>query len=362
MKERILVLIVDRDADVEEALGVKTPIYGEARVLDVGVKFAIEKPEDSDANVIFAGVNLYRKLRSEGEDVEVAIVSGDKLDPVKADLKIRRELEELKKLINFTSIILVSDGAEDEAVIPVVQSVAPVSSVKRIIVEQWRGVEETYILIGRYIKKALLEPRFSRMFLGIPGFIILSLAILKLTGYLSYASVIAGLIIGAAMVVRGFNLEEKIMEYWTASPIMFIASAISAITLAVAISLFTYTLKTEGATITTLGAAISGSTPFFGLSIFSLLLGKSIVKLIERNSRVWHDIIGMAATVIAIIAFNRLGEALSTMPASTRVVGLEKALVESGFAEILLIGMGVAGALTVAMSFLEKKHHVGRED
>jgi len=357
LKEKILILIVDRDADIEEATGLRTPVYGEENVLRAGEVFAIEKPEDSDVNVIFGGLNLYRKLKGEGHNVEIAIVSGDKSDPVKADLKIKKELDELKKKIGFNAVIIVSDGAEDEAVIPIVQGVAPVVSVRRIIVEQWRGVEETYILIGRYIKKALVEPRFSRLFLGVPGLIVLFLAILKITGYLNYAAAIAGLVIGAAMVIRGFNLEEKLHEYWASSPIMFISSTVSTILLTTALALFFYTIKNQGTTLSSLGSAISGSTPFFGMSVFSILVGKSVVKLIERNLKVWHDIVGMVVTIVTVIAFERLGEALYLMPVEAGATGLEQALLESGFVEILLIGMGIAGALTVIAGILERKYH-----
>ncbi len=353
-KEKILVLIVDRDNDIEEATDFKTPIYGKDEVIKTALEFARRKPEDSDVNVIFGGLQLYEKLLEEGKNVEIAIVSGDAYDSVKADMKIREELLQLKKKLKVTSIIMVSDGAEDEAILPVLQSILPVVSVKRIVVEQWRGVEETYILIGRYIKKALFEPRFSKLFLGVPGLIILSLVALKIAGYLQYATIIAGLLLGSAMIIRGFNLEEKLYEYWVSSPIMFIASTLSSISLIIGVGLFLYSLKT-GLTIQNMGDAITSATPFVGMSAFSVLVGKSIIKLLSRDVKVWRDIVGMVMTIIAMIAFSDLGDALMKYTPEQGTAGIRIAFFESGFVQILLAGIGITGVLTLVASVLEKK-------
>jgi putative membrane protein len=353
-KDKTLILIVDRDDDIGQATGLETPIYGRDKILEAALEFGRKKPEDSDLNVIFAGIKLYDKLREEGNDVEIAIVGGHPYDSVKADMKLREEVQQLKDKLGVNSVIIMSDGADDEAVIPVVQSILPVTSVKRVVVEQWRGIEETYILIGKYIKKALLDPRFSKLFLGVPGLIILSLAALDILGYLRYATVITGILLGAAMFIRGFNLEEKIYEYWASSPIMFIASSLSTISLVIGVGILANILS-SGLNIKNLGSAIVDSTPFFGMTAFSVLVGKSIIKLLQKDIRVWRDIIGMVITIISIIAFNQLGSALIKYSSIGGVTGIRIAFFESGFVEILLIGIGLSGVLMVIASILEKK-------
>ena len=356
IKERSLVLIVDRDDDLGQVTKKDTPIVGRENVLKAAVEFGEKKPEDSDLNVIFAGLQLFDKLKKDGFDVEIAITGGHPYDTVKADLKLREEVLKLKEKTGVNGIIMVSDGADDEAVLPILQSILPVISVRRIIVEQWRGVEETYILIGRYIKKALLDPRFSKLFLGIPGLIILSLAALDILGYLKYAAVITGVLLGAAMLIRGFNLEEKLYEYWVSSPIMFIASSLSTISLVIGIGVLANTLA-GGLNMKSMGIAVANSVPFIGMTAFAVLVGKSIIKLLNKDIKVWRDIIGMTITIITILAFAQLGEALIKYSSIGGVSGIRLAFFESGFVEILLIGIGLSGVLMVIASFLEKKKY-----
>lgn len=352
---RMLILVVDRDNDIGESTGWSTPIVGIDQVRRAAMEFAVARPEDSDVNVMFAGIQMYERLRSEGRDVEIAVVGGDARDLVRADLRISGQLRDLKERLGFEEVLLVSDGAEDEAIIPIVQSFARVVGVRRVVVEQMRGIEETYILLGRYLKKAVMEPRFSRLFLGIPGLLLLSLVGLYVSGYLDYAAAIAGLLIGGAMVIRGFNLEEKIYEFWGSSPIMFIASTLSTISLITGVALMVNSLRNYGLTLHGLGDGISASTPFIGLSVFSILVGKAVVKLINRDVKVWHDIVGMVLTVIGIVAFSNLGEALLLLPQNPGSQGLRMVLFESGFVQLMLVGIGVSGLLTLIATLIERK-------
>lgn len=355
MSRRLLILIVDRDNDIGESTRWETPIVGVESVRQAALEFAVARPEDSDVNVMFAGIQMYEKLRGEGRDVEIAVVGGDARDLVRADLRISEQLEALKRQLGFEEVLLVTDGAEDEAIIPIVQSYARIAGVRRVIVEQMRGIEETYILIGRYIKKALVEPRFSRLFLGIPGLLLLSLVGLYVSGYLDYAAAIAGLLIGGAMVIRGFNLEEKIYEFWGSSPIMFIASTLATISLITGAALMVNSLRNYGLTLHGLGDGISAGTPFIGLSVFSILVGKAVVKLINRDVKVWHDIVGMVLTVIGIMAFTNLGETLLLLPQNPGSQGLRAVLFDSGFVQLMLIGIGLSGVLTLVATLIEKR-------
>lgn len=72
---RVLILAIDRDDDFGKKAGVKGgPVIGRAACLDAAVKLSLADPEDSDANVLYAAIKLYDKLKEKGEfdDVEVA--------------------------------------------------------------------------------------------------------------------------------------------------------------------------------------------------------------------------------------------------------------------------------------------------
>ncbi|AFH43183.1 DUF373 family protein [Fervidicoccus fontis] len=353
-KGKVLLLVVDRDNDIERVTGKSTPIFGKDDVFKIAVEFALKSPEDSDLNVMFSALQLYEKLRNEGMDVEIAVVGGHETDSIKADMKIRDAVKFLKEKTGVTGIIMVSDGTEDELTLPVIETILPVISIKRVVVEQWRGVEETYILIGKYLKKAIFEPRFSKIFLGLPGAIILAFVILDFFGYIQYGVMVAGFLIGGAMIIRGFNLESKIYELWASSPIMFISSTIATIFLISGAVIFGYTLYSEY-NIRSWGEALQSATPLIGLSIFSIYIGKGIVKIIERNIRIWRDVLGMIVTLIFIIAFLRLGQYLTTYPGGTALDILRSSLFDSGFLEILLVGLVIAGALTLIIAYLEKR-------
>ncbi|MEM0223784.1 MAG: DUF373 family protein, partial [Thermofilum sp.] len=59
---KLLVLCVDRDNDIGTTLGVQTPILGEEALTRVAIEFALRRPEDSDANAIFAALQTLRDL------------------------------------------------------------------------------------------------------------------------------------------------------------------------------------------------------------------------------------------------------------------------------------------------------------
>jgi putative membrane protein len=352
---RTLILAVDKDNDVGLSLGVEGPIVGYDELVKVAFGYAYEKPEDSDLNVLFAALKLYKEKKQENQDVEVALVTGDHHSELKADEKIASQLKKLKELLGYEEVILVSDGPEDESVIPIVLGLARVAGVKRVVVEQLRGVEETYILLGRYIKKAFTEPRFSRLFLGVPGIIILSLTILNFLGLMNYALLAIGIILGGAMVIQGFNLEEKIYTLWGSSPIMFTSSLFSTVFLIIALIIIYTSVNDKGLTPLGIGTAISSAAPFGGLAAMSILLGKGVVKILNRDIRIWRDIVGMVIVVIAIIAFQSLGESISSSMTSWKTAEFINAIVKSGFIEITLVGIGLSGIMTLIAMLIEKK-------
>ncbi len=354
MKERLLVLCVDRDNDIGR-VGIDTPIVGEENVLKAAVDFALKRPEDSDANALFVAIKEYRKLRSEGKDVEVAVIAGDAFDDVKAGMKIREELKEVLSRYPATGVIMVSDGVDDELILPVIESLVPVVSIKRVVVEQLRGVEETYVLIGRYLKKILETPKLSRIFLGVPGLIILSLCLLSALGLLQYASLVTGAIIGLAMLVKGFNLDEAISHWWESSPVMFASAALSLISLTIG-GIVCYMSLPQGSN--SLAAVASNviyvTTPFIAFSFLALLTGKLIVKVMRRDLKLWHEVVGMLFVVFLVMILYSAASALAILPPNPTVNQVVEAISKSGLINWLFITIGVVGALTIFFTVVER--------
>ncbi len=207
---KILILCTDRDDDIGRKARIKTPVVGRKACIQSGVKLALADPEEADANAIFASVRLYDELTDKGISCEVAVVAGDVKGGYDADEKIRFQVMKLKEKIGFKEIILVSDGIEDEAILPVLQSIAPIASVHRITIKHSGTVEESYAVLAKYLKMLVYDPRYSKFVLGIPGIVLIMYGILFFTPWYHFLNYFLALILGLIFVVRGFGLDRTI--------------------------------------------------------------------------------------------------------------------------------------------------------
>lgn len=350
-KKKIVVLCVDRDADIR-ILNIKTPIIGFNNVLKVATEYALRRPEDADANAVFAALNVAKRLKDEGYNVEVAIVTGDPTDDLKAGIKIKEETKEVLEKTDAGSAIIVSDGADDELIIPIVSSLTPIESVKRVIVEQSRGVEETYILIGRYLRKIVEEPRFSRIFLGVPGLIILVASIFTAIGLIDKVVLAALAIIGFTMIYRGFSLDRKIAEWWESSPVIFVSTILAVFSIVLGMT-YTMLMVDLSKGVSAWSQAIYVITPFIIISITLLLGGKAIVKVIRRDIKVWHEAVGFVFTVLLFKILNTTASILEQV-AYTSPSEIINPVLSSGLFLWLGVTIGVVGFLTGLFTLIEK--------
>jgi len=210
-QKQIFILCVDRDGDLGAKGGVKTPVVGREENLNAAVALALQDPEEPDANAIFEAVRIYDRLQSEGkseEVFEIATISGSELGWVEADRKIVAELNELLGSFPANEVILVTDGYSDEAVLPLVESRVPVSSVRRIVVKHSQSIEETAALFTRYLKMVMENPRYSRIALGLPGLLFLILGIFSIFNLLYYYWIAFIFVLSVFMLVKGFGVDK----------------------------------------------------------------------------------------------------------------------------------------------------------
>lgn len=205
---KLLVLCVDRDDDIGTKAMVRTPVVGRDACTQIASSLAIADPEEADANAIFAAIKLYDEIKRKGYASEVAVVAGRHEGGVEADEKLRRELLQITDVYNADGVILVTDGAEDKEVLPILQGIVPVVSVKRVVIKHSGGVEETYEVLGRYLRMMIYDPRYSKFFLGLPGLLIFAWGLLAFLGRITEATTISLAILGMAFIIRGFNLDK----------------------------------------------------------------------------------------------------------------------------------------------------------
>jgi len=201
---RTLVLSVDRDDDIGWKAKVESPCIGRAACMKAANSLALADPEDSDINAIFSAVKIYDELTAKGEDTAIAVIAGNHLHMIEGDRKIAASLEQVVKETEATSCILVTDGAEDEYVIPIIQSKIPVSSIRRVIVNQMPNLEGTYYIL----KKLLDDPKISRMVFIPIGLAMLLYAVAYLAGWPGAATIIVVGVIGCYLLYKGFGFDE----------------------------------------------------------------------------------------------------------------------------------------------------------
>lgn len=219
---RVLVACVDRDNDLGKNGGVETPVFGRDQCINAGTRLAIEDPEDADANAIFGAIKIYEELVTKGYETEVALIAGAYNRGIEADEKISSELIAVLSKFKAEGVVIVSDGEDDETVIPLIQAMVPVISIQRIIMRHSRSVEYSYAVFGKYVKMLIYDPRYSKFFLGVPGALLIASGFATIFGFTREALAIVLSILGVAFVIRAFDIDKAIGSLNRTTPSTFI--------------------------------------------------------------------------------------------------------------------------------------------
>ena len=219
---KLLVICVDRDNDVGEKAGIITPVIGRDSCIESAQRLALEDPEDADSNSIFAAIKTYEDLISKGYQAEVIVVAGVKSRGVHADEKILEETKKVLEKFSANGAVIVSDGEDDESVVPVIQNILPVVSVQRVVMKVSRSVEYSYAVFGKYLKMIAYDSKYSKFFLGVPGILLLIGGIATVVGYTAEITAMLVSILGGAFLVRAFDIDRAWTNWAKPTPMGFI--------------------------------------------------------------------------------------------------------------------------------------------
>ena len=222
--KKLLVICVDRDNDVGEKTGITTPIVGRNACIDAAQRLALEDPEDADSNAIFYAVKTFEDLVSKGYQAEIITVAGVENKGVQADEKIASEIREVIDKFSASGAVIVSDGEDDESVIPVIQNLLPVVSVQRVVMKVSRSVEYSYAVFGKYLKMIAYDSKYSKFFLGVPGLLLLIGGIATVFGYTTEIFAVLVSILGAAFLIRAFDIDRAWTSWTKPTPAGLIRS------------------------------------------------------------------------------------------------------------------------------------------
>ncbi|MFB6109440.1 MAG: DUF373 family protein [Halodesulfurarchaeum sp.] len=211
----LLVLCVDLDDDLGRKTGIPTPVVGRNAIEHAAVSLAEADPEDSDVNVLFEGVHLHDSVAGDEEVVEVAAVTGEERGDVAANRQVGRELDEVLATLQAEEavrVIVVTDGAQDESVIPVIRSRVQIDSVRRVVVRQAQDLESMYYTI----KQVLDDPETRGTILVPLGVLLLIYPLAVLADMVGLPGSVLGVVsgvLGLYALVRGLGLEDAIDEW-----------------------------------------------------------------------------------------------------------------------------------------------------
>ncbi|MEE9509846.1 MAG: DUF373 family protein [Candidatus Bathyarchaeia archaeon] len=309
-KEKILVLCVDRDNDIGNKTKVTTPLIGRTKNLDAATQLALSDPEESDANAIFGAIQFYDGLSPDLNlsDYEVATIVGSSQGGITADKAIRDQLLAVLDAFPADSVVLVSDGFSDEAVIPIIQSQIPILSIKRIVVRHSESIEESWMLLSRYLRKAVEDPYYSRWIFGAPGILLLIMGLLWQFVEVVNPSVVLLVVVGALLIIKGFSIDKVVVEYIYPSPLNLVrlfTTSTSLVILGLALyQTYGILLENVGGFETWLpqislvvGYALKYAVDLIFISFTIFIGGLSVYLYFIRDSRMLWSIVGLVVGV-----------------------------------------------------------------
>ncbi|MBU0762677.1 MAG: DUF373 family protein [Candidatus Altiarchaeota archaeon] len=197
-----LIICIDRDNDLGRKTRYKGPIIGKKKNLEAAKDLALTDPSDTDVNALYGALKI--ALES---DLEIVTLTGDESVGLISDREIAKQIDEVVKKIKPSSVIFVSDGMDDEQVIPIIQSRVKIDTVHRVVVRQSKELEKAYFKLANFIKEVTADPELARLIFGLPGVILMLLAI----GGIQALSWILG-VIGAYLVIKGIGWEEEFFK------------------------------------------------------------------------------------------------------------------------------------------------------
>lgn len=208
----LLVLCVDLDDDLGRKTGIKTPVMGRSAVEKAALALAIADPSDSDGNVMFRGLQLYEENLS--NPVEIAVITGSVKNDVAAGRKIGFEADEvLNRMFTGEEIrtVIVTDGAQDESILPILRTRFEIESVERVVIHQAQALESTYYTVKQFIR----DPDTRGTLLVPMGILILVYPLSVIFEMIDRGSSMFGIIVaimGIYVLVRGLGIKESVRQ------------------------------------------------------------------------------------------------------------------------------------------------------
>ena len=222
-KEKYLIITVDMDDDVGRKANIKTPILGRDDCINAAIKLGLSDPGDTDINSILGGVKFYDELKKNGNDVELALISGHKdVESRECAKKIKEQLDFLMYLYEPNFVYFISDGMEDELALKYLKSKDIFVWKKRVVVKQSESLESTYYLVQEFLKKTMSQ--YVPLIFTSIGFAMVIYALFADLGWRIIAGIVGLYILseGSGLIrdlKKSFDEGKKSLEFGKLTPI-----------------------------------------------------------------------------------------------------------------------------------------------
>ena len=203
-----LVVCVDRTNDIGRAAGLETPIVGWEAVRSLVTDVGLADPEDSSVNSLLEALRVTRDLRDSDEEAIVAVISGVGDSIVSADRAVARQMDELIAQYDPSSAVVVIDSAQDERLVPVIESRVPVDAVDRVIVRQARDLESTYYLLKQFLADEELR-QTTLVPIGV-ALLVFPILMTQTSPALAVGTIAA--VIGVFLLYKGLGVDEYLAK------------------------------------------------------------------------------------------------------------------------------------------------------
>ncbi|MFB6162924.1 MAG: DUF373 family protein [Halococcoides sp.] len=269
-------LTTDRDA----------PVVGRSAVESLLLEAGLVDPEDSRVNCLLEGLRVADEIAADGGDPLVAVLSGVD-DQVGTDRAVADQMDELTATHDPDSAVVVVDSAQDERLLPIVESRLPIDAVDRVVVRQARDIESTYYLLKQFLadeelRRTVLVPIGAALVV----FPVLMLIFDRMTIALG---AIAG-VVGAFLLYKGLNLDDQVTRLSSAFQEALYAGQVALVTYVVAgglalIGVFVGLLAvsatpTDRAVVTAM-AFVYSAVPWAGAAVLAASVGRIVDEAIQ---------------------------------------------------------------------------------
>ena len=301
-----LVVCVDRDDDIGAKTGVETPVAGWEAVRSLVTEIGLADPEDASVNCLLETLRVARDLRADDEDATVAVISGAAETMVGRDRAVADQMDGLIAEYDPDSAVVVIDSAQDERLVPIIESRVQVDAVDRVVVRQARDIESTYYLL----KQFLADEELRQTVLVPVGVAMLAFPILLMAFGPATAVASITAVIGLFVLYKGLGVDDYVADLPTQTKDALYSGRVSIVTYVVAaglslIGVFAGALRVSDPSVPTQGVLLPvmafayDSVPWLAAAALAASTGRLLDEVI-RNDRVRNSYLNLPFGVLAV--------------------------------------------------------------